>query len=295
MSAIDLSLLPSPAVIEPLSFETILAEMVTDMQARQPTWDATVESDPVMKQLEVAAYRELLVRQRINDAARAVLLASATGADLDHLAALQNVQRLLLDPGDPAAIPPVPPTYEDDDRLRRRVQMAPEGQSAAGPEGAYVFHALSAAAAVLDVSVQRPVAGEVLVTVLSVEGDGTAPPELLEVVELALSAAEVRPLNDTVTVAGAAILPYSIAATLYLYDGPDAALVLASAEAAGQAYAAASHRLGRDITLSGLYAALHRPGVQRVELTSPAASIAVNKGQAAWCTGIALVNGGVDE
>ena len=46
---------------------------------------ALVESDPAWTILEVAAYRELLLRQRINDASRAVMLAFATGADLEHL------------------------------------------------------------------------------------------------------------------------------------------------------------------------------------------------------------------
>jgi phage-related baseplate assembly protein len=49
------------------------------------------------------------------------------------------------------------------------------------------------------------------------------------------------------------------------------------------------------VTLSGLFAALHQPGVQRVDLTSPAASLTIGSAQASWCTGITLTNGGVDE
>ncbi len=71
--------------------------------------------------------------------------------------------------------------------------------------------------------------------------------------------------------------------------------MLANALAAAQAYAAAQHRLGRDVTLSGIYAALHQPGVQRVELTSPTASIVVGRQGATYCTGITLHDGGLDE
>lgn len=43
--------------------------------------------------MEVCAYRELLLRQRINQAAKSNLLAFATGTDLDNLGALYDVER----------------------------------------------------------------------------------------------------------------------------------------------------------------------------------------------------------
>jgi phage-related baseplate assembly protein len=294
-TAIDLSQLSAPDVIEALDFETILEEMITDLQARDPAFNALVESDPAYKILEVAAYRELLIRQRVNDASLANMLAYAMGADLENLAAIQNVERLVIDPGDPEANPPVDPTYESDTALRARVQLAPEGQSTAGPSGAYEYHALSAHGQVLDVSVVSPVPGEVLITVLSTEGDGEPDQDLLDIVEEALNDETVRPLTDQVTVQAATIIEYTIEATLYFYEGPDRATVLAAAEEAAEVYAAAHHRVGHDIILSGLYAALHQPGVQRVELTEPSASITVDTDEASYCTGITLTDGGTDE
>jgi len=295
MSVIDLSKLPAPTVVEELSFEEILAEMIADLQDRDATFDALVESDPAYKVLEVAAYRELTLRQRVNDAARAVMLAFSAGSDLDQLAAMQNVERLLVDAGDPEAIPPVDPTYESDDRLRQRVQLAPEGQSTAGPDGAYEFHALSADADVLDVDVSSPAATQVQVTVLSTVGDGTPDQDLLDAVEAALSDRTVRPLTDQVSVQAATIVNYNVDATLYVYDGPDPEVVRQAAEDAVAKYVAEHHRLGHDITLSGLYAALHQPGVQRVVLIAPVADVVIDPDQASWCTGIAVANGGVDE
>ncbi|SEG44063.1 baseplate assembly protein [Billgrantia desiderata] len=327
--AIDLSQLPTPRVVEPLDYEEILAEQLEDLAERYPYINVPAESDPAFKVLQVCAFREMLVRQRVNEAARAVMLSYAEREDLDNLGALFNVTRLQTDPGDPISIPPVPPSYESDNEFRRRILLSLEGLSTAGPEGAYIYHALSADGSVLDASATSPKPddikglvmavlanhnasdalidamnealnnakwpGEVDLTVLSREGDGTAPVELLEAVDAAVSAEHVRPLTDYVTVQSAEILLYTIEATLYFYPGPDSQVVLAEALAMAQAYADAQHRLGLDITLSGLYAALHRPGVQRVELISPAATIEVSRQQAAFCTSITLTDGGVHE
>ena len=116
-TAIDLSQLPAPDVVETLDFENILAAMLEDLQGRDPVFNALVESDPVYKVLEVAAYRETLIRQRVNDAARAVMLAYAAGPDLDHIGARFNVKRKLLSPGDPTANPPIEPVWENDQEL----------------------------------------------------------------------------------------------------------------------------------------------------------------------------------
>jgi len=292
---IDLSQLPPPSVIENLDYEAVLAAMLADLRGRYPAFDALVESDPAYKLLEVCAWRETILRQRINDAARAVMLATASGADLDQLAAIFGVERLVVDPGDPDALPPIEPTLESDAALRRRTQLALEGFSTAGPVGAYLFHALGAHGDVLDASVQSPNPGEVLVTVLSRSGDGTPAQEVLDAVEAALSADDVRPLCDTVSVQAPTVAAYTIEATLVFYSGPDKGEVMAAAQTAGEAYAEAQHRLGRDVTLSGVYAALHCAGVQRVELTSPAATLGIGPGEASWCTAIVLTDGGIDE
>lgn len=294
-TTVDLSQLAPPNVVEALDFETIFAAMLADLQARDPAFTALVESDPAYKILQVAAYRELLLRQRVNDAARAVMLAYAGGTDLEHLGALFGVQRLVIDPGNPAAIPPVPPTLESDADLRRRIQMSLEGFSTAGPEGAYIFHALGADGDVLDASATSPAPGEVVVSILSRTGDGEASQALIDRVEAVLSADDVRPLTDFVIVQSAAIVPYAVEATLYFYPGPDRTVVMQSAQAAIEAYVAKQHRISLDVTLSGIYAALHQPGVQRVDLVSPAENLVIDAQSASYCTGISLTDGGLDE
>jgi phage-related baseplate assembly protein len=290
---VDLSRLPAPTVIEPLSYEAIYAAMLADLRARLPGFDATVESDPAVMLLQVAAYREFMLRGRVNDAARAMMPAFATGADLDHLAALFGVTRLTLDPGD--ATRGIPARLESDDDFRRRMVLAPEGYSVAGPEGAYIYHALTADADVLDASATSPAPGEVLVTILSRTGDGTAGAGLIARVAAYLSADARRPMTDHVTVRTAQIVPFAVAATVTTFPGPDAAIVLAAGRARLAAYIAACHLLGRDVTLSGIYGALHTEGVVNVAVTSPAADIVLDRTQASWCTGITVSHAGTGE
>lgn len=294
-TAVDLSQLAAPDVVETLDYEAILAAMVADLQSRDPAFTALVESDPAFKILEVAAYRETLIRQRVNDGAKAVMLAYAGGADLDQIAANYNVERLVLDSGDPDAIPPVAPTLESDTALRRRVQLSFEGFSTAGPVGAYVFHALGADPDVLDVSVASPTPGDVVVSVLSRQGDGTAAAGLISAVGAVLSSDTVRPLTDNVTVQSATIVTYSVTAVLTVLPGPDGSVVLAQAQAALNAYIAETQRLGRDVTRSGIFAALHQPGVQNVSMTAPAADVVIADDEASFCTGTNVTVGGVGE
>jgi phage-related baseplate assembly protein len=295
VSIIDLTLLSPPDVIELLNFDTIFNEMLADLKVRDPAFTALVESDPAYKIIEVCAYRELLMRARVNDAAKAVMLAYAAGTDLDHLAAAFGVSRLLVSAGDPEAVPPIDPVYESDTALRYRVQLATESWTCAGSSGAYEFHALSASADVADVAVESPAAGQVLVTILSATGNGVASAQLINTITSALSAETVRPLTDQLTVQAAEIVTYEIDAELTLYTGPDSEVVRSRSEAAAIAYAEAQHKLGRDITLSGIYAALHQPGVQNVQLTSPAGDIVIGSGQASYCESVTVTVGGYDE
>lgn len=292
---IDLSRLPAPAVVETIDYEDILAEMLADLQARDSTFNALLESDPAYKILEICAYREMLVRQRVNDAARGVMLAYATGTDLDQIAANYGVTRLLITPADTNAVPPVAAVYESDAELRMRVLLSLEGYTTAGSIGSYTFHALSADGDCKDVGVASLTPGHVTVAVLSRTGDGTAPQATLDAVTSALNAETVRPLCDTVAVESAQIVTYSILATLTVYPGTSQQQALAAATAAIAAYTEDMHRLGRDITRSGIFAALHQPGVHNVTLTTPAADIVVQWNQAPFCTATNVTVSGTGE
>ncbi|HEY1843646.1 MAG TPA: baseplate assembly protein [Buttiauxella sp.] len=302
MATIDLSQLPAPDVVEVLDYETLLAERKATLISLYPEdeQDAiarilSLESEPIVKLLEENAYRELILRQRVNESALAVMLAYSTGNNLDVLGANNNVARLVITPGDDTAIPPVAAVVESDGDFRLRIQQSFEGLSVAGPVGAYQFHGRSADGRVADIAVESPSPACVTISVLSREGDGTASEELIGIVDKALNAEDVRPVADRVTVQTAEIVPYQIDAVLHLYPGPEAEPIRQAAEQKLQAYIATQHRLGRDIRLSAIYAALHVEGVQRVELASPAADIVIATSQAASCTGYDLSVGASDE
>lgn len=292
-TAVDLSRLPPPTVVEALSFEVIYAEMVAGLQVLLPTFDATVESDPAVKILQLAAYRELMLRQKFNDGARALMLPYAKGADLDNLVALLDVERLELTPANPdtgaAAV------MEGDEDLRRRAILAPEGLSVAGPEGAYISNARNAHPDVLDATATSPAPGEVVVTVLSRVGSGAASSEVIAAVTAAVTAEEDRPLTDNVTVQSAQIVNYLISARVYTFSGPDISVVLEASRAGGQAYSDDCHALGRDVTLSGLTAAMHVAGVYKVVIDAPAEDLIMSRLQASWRTGLAVVHAGFAE
>lgn len=294
ISTIDLSRLPLPGGVEVLDFEAILAAMIADLAARAPELSAVLgtQSEPLVKVLQAGAYRELLLRARINDGVRAVMLATATGGDLDNLAALFGVQRLVITPADAGAIPPTAEVLEGDDALRLRAQLALDGFSTAGPRAAYEYHARSADARVIDVAVDSPSPGLVRVTLLSSEGDGQASSGLITAVRDALNAEDVRPLCDLVQVISAQIVPFTIDARLTLLDGPDANVVLATAQAALARYLASIRGVGRAVRVSGIYAALNQAGVENAVLLSPTADIVPSGTQAATCTAAAVLIGG---
>lgn len=288
MTLIDMSLLPPPQAIEALDYASLRSAMVSDFRERYPQWNAELESDPVIKLIEAFAYRELLLRARINHAVRSVMLAYATGGDLEQLGALFNVARL---PG------------EDDTRLRQRIQQGLVALAAAGPAQAYRTHAMGVSTDIIDVSVASGAPGRVDVCVLGHEIVNAAQateaesmvgailfPEvpvpsgqavivarndapLLKAVILALSHENVRPLTDHVVVFAPQVQAVPVLARLHVYQGPDPATVLAQSRMALSAHLQRIRRLGYDMTRAGLIGALAVPGVQNVLLDSPAADI----------------------
>ncbi|UTO03288.1 baseplate assembly protein [Serratia nematodiphila] len=302
MSVIDLSQLPPPQVVETLSFEDLLEdrkarllELYPEEQREAIARTLELESEPIVMLLQENAYREMLLRQRINEAAKAIMVAYAIDSDLDQLGANNNTQRLTITPADGEAIPPVKAVMESDADFRQRIPAAFEGMSVAGPTGAYEFHALSADGKVSDASAISPAPAEVTISVLSRDGDGTASPELLAAVSAALNDEEVCPVADRLTVQSAKIVNYQIDATLYVYPGPAIEPIMADAELRLKNYINEQRRLGRDIRLSAIYAALHTQGVQRVELAAPLADVVLDRTQAANCTDYHIRIGGSDE
>ncbi|ELW9292822.1 baseplate J/gp47 family protein [Enterobacter roggenkampii] len=293
---INLSALAVPDAIVVPDAADIFTRWLARLRELDPVFDALVESDPAFKQGEINAYQLALAFQRVNDAVRAVFLASARGADLDQIGAGFNVSRLVINLGDPDAVPPVDPVYEDDDAFRERIQLSWAQLNTAGARNAYRFHAKSADNDVLDADAYGPEThnrpGEVDVYVLSRTGNGEASPSLTEKVMSELSADEVRPLTDYVSVKSATIVNYAVTAELDIPDGPDAQTVLEHAISTLTSYTRLAHRINGLVPLSAIYAALQQPGVTRVRLISPVADLEAAAGQAPWCSAINVTRKG---
>lgn len=288
---VDLSKLDAPKVLEDLDFETLLAERKQEFinlfdESERPFWQSrlSLESEPITKLLQEVVYLQLLERTRINQAAQATMLAYATGTDLDVIAANYNVQRLIIQQANTSANPPVPEIKESDDDFRTRTQLAFEALSSAGPRKAYTFYALSAHGGIADVSVVSPKPACVTVTVQAHDNNGKPTPEMIEAVKNALNDESVRPIADRVTVQAVEVFEYQVNAKLHLFRGPQTEPILKAAKENLQRYTQRTKRIGKDITRSGIYAALHVEGVQNVEIISPATDLILSDSQSAYCT-----------
>ena len=319
---IDLSLLPPPDVVEALDFETLYQEVLGIFRAHMGNqWTALLESDPVVKLMEVMAYRELVMRARVNAAAKASLLAYAKGADLDNRAADYGVQRLTIRAANPDAVPPVAVLMESDEALRYRTRLSLEALSVAGSSGAYEYHALSASAELVHVSVDsprfsgvpvpaavksqlpagaivvvcdydaglaNPLPGDVSLSVLAGPTSTVPEAQLVATVLKALSAEDVRPVTDRPRVQGGIPTDFKVEAVLWVEDGPDPDVVLASARASLQAALTDARRLAGQLPVSAIYAALHVTGISRVDLAKPVEGVVCDKRHYPRATSIAL-------
>lgn len=308
-------------MVVPVAFEDIKAGrdayLIAALARLGIDYDVTsLETDPlVIAYSEGGGYQETLFRQRVNEAIRGLSLAKAIGGDLDHIGVTYaGIGRLVYD-NDADDQPPnsqwdaTRGKWVEVDRLfRARVKLAFEAFSTAGPEGAYLFHALEldgtrdvADAAVYseeDAAVYSdtlhadaysmglvatpfanrddgdPVmAPEVLIVVLPTRAYGAADQALLDRVFTACTSADVRPLGDNVRIEAATVTTYNIAVTLYYAPGADTGTIVAAAKARLEAYAADRRRVGFSIQREVIGGRAAPDNSVTVEVTSPATDI----------------------
>ncbi len=234
--------------------------------------DNFTPSDPIYRNLLASSYRESLVRQDANEQTLGNMLAFATDSQLDQLAAnpIYNLTRL---------------DGESNEAFKRRIQLSPEAFSVAGPEGKYIFEALSASADVKDASFDSPAPMHGNVFILSSIGDGTPDQALLDVVSSHLMDDGVRPQTDLIAVVSPTILNYSITAKLTIASGPDSSEVLNQARKRIQLYVDTQHQLNGQVVVAGVYGALMVEGVVDVNLTD-FVDVKATKLEAPYCTGL---------
>lgn len=294
--SVDFDLLPKPNFVDVIDFELIFSERKEYLISLYPPNEQadirkllSRESEPVTKVLQENAYREMILRNQINDRALATQLAFAKKEDLNIWGANFDVERLVISDADNSVTPPAPAVYETDEDFRYRIQKKLDALSTAGPESAYEFHTLSADSRVADVKCSSPAPAHALLTLLQRDSENNASTEALNNIVLNyVSGEKKRPTGDRVQVQSAEIINYSIEAVLVTKNVPETDAVLLAAQDNINAYAKTPKRLGKGVYFSDLYSALKVSGVERVELKSPLAEISINNFQAAFCTEIKI-------
>lgn len=249
----NMATLPEPSVVETLDFEAILADMKADLLQRYPEAAAVLnlESEPLVKLMEAFAFRELLYRARVNDAARAHLLVYATGTDLDYLAGMFGITRMSAEP---------------DERLRLRVQLRIAALAGQGTKEHYELVAMSASTNVRAAFAAQQAPGHVHVVLWL--HDVTLP-TAAEVMD-ALNAESARMLGVVLTVGVATPRRIDVHARIWRTAAASPRL-LADLQALLAANLSSTAALGRGVARSWITTLLHVEGVAAVEYVGDAA------------------------
>ena len=146
--------LPEPTAISKLSFEEIKAEIIANIKALKPDIEL-VESDDYMVMLEAFAYRELYLRNLINEDIKKMLPHYSGGADLDNFIFSFFGGEKRLD-------------GEDDLAFLERAKLSLNSYSSAGSEQSYEYWTKSFSANIYDVKAIKKSAGVVLIEAIKV-------------------------------------------------------------------------------------------------------------------------------
>jgi phage-related baseplate assembly protein len=272
----DLSTLPAPTVVQELSYDAIVARQNAEFQEHWaelrltypdlPDYDVSMlETDPAVILNETESYRELLLRARINEAARARLLAFAQKGDLDQLAIFYDVIRL---PG------------ETDTRLKLRVILAIQGRSTGGPKERYKSIAMAADIRVASVEPYRVGRSPLIyIAVFSTEPNGVASEDLLAKVRAAITNENVQLMNDQFVVSSAVLSVVNLTFDIWLLRDAEEATVTRAVDALRLAWAE-EQTLGRDLIKEWWVSKLMIDGVHKVTATGPTSDVIVPPSEA---------------
>lgn len=167
LGMIELDQLPEMKVLEDLDSEELITTRMTQFvnlwKSNDPPAAANydvenLEFDPIRIVQECNAYFELLLRDRVNQAAKAVTLAFGSDEDLDAIASRY-----------PGGVPRQ--SGEDDDSYRTRIWLSPNTLSPHGTYEAYVFWALTAVPSLRDATAYADRGTPNVTVTLMAEGD----------------------------------------------------------------------------------------------------------------------------
>lgn len=318
----DRNQLPAPEAVYRPEFETLVAEFQADYLANIRAENSTL-ADQVEQTLQQPG--ELLTKmcetfvqyllneiERRNQQALQLLPGWANGSNLDNLVAHHGLQRQVLEEGDADAFPPVAPVMESDDALLLRYLLQPHAPAAGSrmqykasiltldekptitvdkPSAdevrlTYKLNPQGTAAQIKDGNGLQTAPGQVQVTVLSRDGDGTADEALLQKVTDYFARDDVAPGTDQISVQGAEIINYQQTVKAYIGNGPDVQITEQLLNEVLQTYADQQHLLGAEVRPDYISHLLYQQGVKRAEIEQPASVIECQPHQAPYCQSI---------
>jgi phage-related baseplate assembly protein len=257
-------------VLEKINVEQILADRMARLKALWAKYDPpmaaqydveNLEFDPIKINQEACSYFELMLRDRVNQAARAITLAYAISTDLDAIASRY-----------PGGVPRL--EGESDDRYRRRIWLSPNTLSPHGTAEAYEFWALTASPEFRDVTAMRMVMHDYYPTILITclmepPADPEPTQEILVRTRAYIHDLSRQGLTDVISVNPPKVkhINYKIAVWLYPGAMPDQTLE----KMKDRVFKLIDNQywLGHDHSLMAINAACALQGVHHVDILEP--------------------------
>ncbi|WP_065755199.1 baseplate J/gp47 family protein [Bradyrhizobium paxllaeri] len=292
LGVIELDQLPAMQVLEKLDSESILsarmAQFVALWKSHDPPAGAeydveNLEFDPIKITQEASTYFELLVRDRVNQAAKAVTLAFASGSDLDAIGSRY-----------PGGMPRL--SGESDDHYRMRIWLSANTLSPHGVYESYVFWALTADKTLRDATaVAQRGTPNVAITIMA---DGTpvkanaakngittfpSPTPTIPQIDVVRSYVENssrKALTDVVSVRAPKIVKTNYKIDVWLFPSWDVDLMMPELYVAAAELIEKQRWLGYSHTIDSIDAALKRSGVYKIKVIEPAADVEIDRHEA---------------
>lgn len=293
LGSLELDQLPAMQVLETLDAEAVIKERMKQFvelwREHDPPAGAqydvdNLEFDPIKINQETNSFFELLLRDRVNQAAKSVTLAFATGADLDAIASRY-----------PGGMPRI--GNESDDSYRTRIWLSVNTLSPHGTYEAYVFWALTGARlAGLPLRDATAVAkrGTANVTI-TIMADGTAvvanatktgitafpsptaSTTQIDEVRKYVESSSRKALTDVVSIRTPKIINVQYRINYWLFPGWDRDLIEPALYDAAAALVEKQRWLGYSHTLDSIGAALKTSGVYKIHVVEPVADVEIDQ------------------
>lgn len=185
---------------------------------------------------------------------------------------------------------------EDNASYYERMRESMESFSTAGPINGYIYWTKSVSSAVSDVAVTSPTPGVVDIRVLLQDGQ-EATEAILNEIQKALNADDIRPLTDTVTVSVPDTVDFSVDVTFYIpqTNSKSATTIESAVRQAVENYISwQTSKMGRDINPSYLVQMMMEAGAKRVEVRQPEFAT-IEDIKVVKLTGKTVLNGGLED